>query len=625
MNRIDRLQSYPKYNFYSDDYYSNNELIKGIIHKKEPYVFTVTAVNSIGSSDISDPTVDILPIISPSSPTLTIAKPGNQNCNISFKLPTSDGGSSINSVKVTASPTNGSSPIVLPFQLSSLAQISGEYTLLMTGLTNNTTYSFSLIVINSSGLSSPSSNSLTATPGIIQNAPTITSIVPDNGKCKVSFKPDFLGDYSTIFQYIITTKPDSGNSIETILKVSSLNLSGTIPNATYNTTFSGLTNGVSYSFSIIAENLTGKSQPSTIVKSIPGTVPDSPAIQKVIAGDSNCSLTFKEPLNNGGYMIDSYIINIKGNDNSTSSVTFKMSDLKLLSGEYTVTIPSLKNGVIYTFTIAATNSMGTGSYSVSSSEVKPNGKPFPPTLVTATSNENQQSTVSFSGQNENGSTITSYTVTSSPGGITQSGTSSPIIIKGLTNGTSYTFTVTVTNSNGTSVSGNSNSIIPSSKPSPITWNNPAGTSLNNSIQLKFKTPNNNGSNITSYKFNAYYTDDLNKIYYETIEVPISNVVNNNDGTSTVTLYTKELKKYNKLPISASDLYSTDATLKPTQSSTKTLSITSIQPYDKVNLKNYPIGKERNSMFLYDCCYNIGIILFIALFIIIIYKYLNKKH
>lgn len=59
-----------------------------------------------------------------------------------------------------------------------------------------------------------------------------------------------------------------------------------------------------------------------------------------------------------------------------------------------------------------------------------------------------------------GGTITSYTVTSSPGGITASGPASPITVSGLTTGTAYTFTVTATNSEGTSVpSQPSNSVV----------------------------------------------------------------------------------------------------------------------------------------------------------------------
>jgi len=55
-----------------------------------------------------------------------------------------------------------------------------------------------------------------------------------------------------------------------------------------------------------------------------------------------------------------------------------------------------------------------------------------------------------------------YEVTSSPGGVTATGTSSPIIINGLTNGVSYTFTVKAINSLGASpASLPSNAVVPS--------------------------------------------------------------------------------------------------------------------------------------------------------------------
>jgi hypothetical protein len=76
--------------------------------------------------------------------------------------------------------------------------------------------------------------------------------------------------------------------------------------------------------------------------------------------------------------------------------------------------------------------------------------PAAPTIGTATVASATSATVAFTPNSNGGSPITSYTVTSSPGGITATGTSSPITVPGLTTGTSYTFTVTATNAIGTS-------------------------------------------------------------------------------------------------------------------------------------------------------------------------------
>ncbi|MBA3041593.1 MAG: fibronectin type III domain-containing protein, partial [Rhizobiaceae bacterium] len=72
--------------------------------------------------------------------------------------------------------------------------------------------------------------------------------------------------------------------------------------------------------------------------------------------------------------------------------------------------------------------------------------PGQPTIGTASAGEGEAS-VSFTAPASNGgSSIMGYTVTAAPGGQTGTGSSSPITVAGLTNGTAYTFTVTATNS-----------------------------------------------------------------------------------------------------------------------------------------------------------------------------------
>ena len=69
-------------------------------------------------------------------------------------------------------------------------------------------------------------------------------------------------------------------------------------------------------------------------------------------------------------------------------------------------------------------------------------------------------TVTFSSASTGG-LATSYTVTSSPGGFTGTGSSSPITVSGLSSSSSYTFTMVAINSTGTSkVSNTSSSITP---------------------------------------------------------------------------------------------------------------------------------------------------------------------
>ncbi|MFO0743521.1 MAG: fibronectin type III domain-containing protein [Candidatus Paceibacterota bacterium] len=109
----------------------------------------------------------------------------------------------------------------------------------------------------------------------------------------------------------------------------------------------------------------------------------------------------------------------------------------------------LSNGSSYTFTVTATNIVGTSSSSTISAPITPATVPDAPTIGSVTAG-NGQATVTFTPPVSNGgSSITYYTVTSS-GGQTATGGSSPITVLGLNNGTTYTFTVTATNAVGTS-------------------------------------------------------------------------------------------------------------------------------------------------------------------------------
>jgi len=87
--------------------------------------------------------------------------------------------------------------------------------------------------------------------------------------------------------------------------------------------------------------------------------------------------------------------------------------------------------------------------------------PNAPTIGTATAGAGAASVTFTAPSNVGGSAITSYTVISSPGSILGTGSSSPITVSGLTNGTAYTFTVVATNAYGSGpASAASNSVTP---------------------------------------------------------------------------------------------------------------------------------------------------------------------
>ena len=108
----------------------------------------------------------------------------------------------------------------------------------------------------------------------------------------------------------------------------------------------------------------------------------------------------------------------------------------------------------YSFTVTATNGIGTGGASTASNTVVAPNVPGAPTAVTATSG-NGLASVSWTAPATNGSTITQYIVTPYLNGTTAqatqtfNSTATAETVTGLTNGTAYTFKVAAINSVGT--------------------------------------------------------------------------------------------------------------------------------------------------------------------------------
>jgi hypothetical protein len=130
-------------------------------------------------------------------------------------------------------------------------------------------------------------------------------------------------------------------------------------------------------------------------------------------------------------------------------------------------------------------------------------EPFKPVIGTATNvgtdraYNNGAASVTFTDAQDS-PPATSYTVTSSPGSFTGTGSSSPIIVEGLQSATSYTFTVVASNSVGSSVASDaSNSItattVPQTPSAPSLSNNGAETNA-----VSWSAPQTGGSEITGY-------------------------------------------------------------------------------------------------------------------------------
>lgn len=139
----------------------------------------------------------------------------------------------------------------------------------------------------------------------------------------------------------------------------------------------------------------------------------------------------------------------------------------------------LTGGTSYTFSVTATNTVGTSSPSSASNSVLAvavvviPGTPGTPTATIS----NTTASVSWSAPGTGTAPFT-YAVTSSPAGATCTISALTASCTGLTDGTNYTFAVTATNTAGTSgSSASSNSVLASSVPAPQNNSTPPSPAL----------------------------------------------------------------------------------------------------------------------------------------------------
>lgn len=125
------------------------------------------------------------------------------------------------------------------------------------------------------------------------------------------------------------------------------------------------------------------------------------------------------------------------------------------------------------------------------------GKPLAPTIGTLTRTSASIS-VPFTANYNGGSPITGYTITSTPGNYTFTGTGSPITATGMTLGTSYTFTVRATNVYGDSPESISSDSIKYASVPPAPTIGTATVTSTTSVNVTFTAGANGGETITQY-------------------------------------------------------------------------------------------------------------------------------
>jgi hypothetical protein len=135
----------------------------------------------------------------------------------------------------------------------------------------------------------------------------------------------------------------------------------TVTYTTYNV--QNLMNGTTYYFVVKAGNPGGLSAESNQAHATPATVASAPTNVIAVAGDGQATITFAAPTDNGGSAITSY------------QATASPGNVVMTGTSSPITIPGLTNGISYTFTVKAINSVGSSIASSVSNAVIPSSPP----------------------------------------------------------------------------------------------------------------------------------------------------------------------------------------------------------------------------------------------------------
>jgi Domain of unknown function (DUF1929)/Fibronectin type III domain len=223
---------------------------------------------------------------------------------------------------------------------------------------------YMLFIVNKKGVPSVSAPlNLSATPAP-PAAPTGVSATATQGSATVSWTAPSPGT-SPISSYTIT--PYIGSTAQTPTTIAGS------PPAT-SATIAGLQNGTTYTFTVSAANAVGTGPASAASNPVTPSVPTAPAAPTAVAatpGNASATVTWSAPTADGS-PISSYTITPYIGSSAQTPTTITGSPPAT-----SATVSGLSNGSTYTFTVTATNAVGTGPASAASNAVTPTATTSP--------------------------------------------------------------------------------------------------------------------------------------------------------------------------------------------------------------------------------------------------------
>ena len=269
----------------------------------------------------------------PDAPTLTQALAGDRRVTLAWLPPAINGGAAITSYTATASPGGAT------------CTISGSGCSI-SGLTNNTTYTFTVRATNSAG-SGPASNALSATPGVPPTVPRSLAANPNlaAGIGLTWAAPTSEGSSAVNGYRIYRGQP--GGAMSQLATVGNVNAY----------TDAAVVNGGQYVYQVAAVNGFGEGPRTAGLTTQRGTAPSAPQGVSASVGGPGITVRWSAPASNGGAAVSGYRLYRRTPTGTVSPIA------ALSPATFSYLDKNLAKKTVYTYWLTAVNVLGEGARS----------------------------------------------------------------------------------------------------------------------------------------------------------------------------------------------------------------------------------------------------------------------